>query len=58
MQPVFRGACVVCIVLLAASAQNTSTDSRHVDQSARWQRTGRNVLWGFTNMYHPTVLQV
>ena len=58
MQTVFRGACVVCIVLLAASAQNTSTDSRHVDQSARWQRTGRNVLWGFTNMYHPTVLQV
>lgn len=32
--------------------------SRQADRSAYWERSGRNVLAGFRNMYHATVLQV
>jgi len=35
----------------------TEADPRHVDRSPHWQRTGKNVLAGFGNMYHATVLE-
>ena len=33
-------------------------DPRHVDRSPYWQRDGKNVLAGFVNMYHASVIQV
>lgn len=39
-------------------ADSVQTDARHVNRAGAWERDGRNVLDGFRNMYHPTVLQV
>lgn len=39
------------------AGESPAPDPRHVDRSASWQRSGQNVLAGFGNMYHATVLQ-
>lgn len=48
----------LCCAGVAATADVAPDAARHVNRSAFWQRTGKTVLTGFTNMYHPTVLQV
>ncbi len=52
---VFAG--LVLVSHTVRAAEPSSADARHVDRSAMWQRDGHNVLAGFGNTYHATVLQ-
>ena len=55
-------AAVIGLIDMPGLAGETTSKPRgeglHRDRSDRWQRTGRDVLWGFRNMYAAKVVRV
>lgn len=49
--------CALCPYAVAQTEAGDTLELRHNDRSALWSRTGKDVLSGFGNMYHATVLQ-
>lgn len=57
MRTIARALSLVFLPACAFAQDAATPDLRHVDRSSYWQRSGKDVLAGFRNMYHATVLQ-
>ncbi len=49
-------AACACLLTLAGAGLTTSEDGRGVDRTSLWKRSGRNLIYGFGNMYNLHVL--